>query len=71
MKRYFACHCPLAKDAILKEKCGISSNWCYCSAGFAKFPFEVVFGQPLEAELLESVLNGGSICRFSIKMPLL
>ncbi|MBF4694476.1 hypothetical protein [Fusibacter ferrireducens] len=65
LKRYYACHCPFARESILSGE-AISENWCYCSGGFAKFPYEVILDRPLRVELLESVLKGDSTCRFAI-----
>jgi len=68
MKRYYYCHCPLARESILSgEK--ISRNFCYCSAGFEKKPFEVAFGRPLEADVKKSVLWGDAVCRFAVEIP--
>jgi hypothetical protein len=64
-KRYFACHCPFARESILEGK-EVSANWCYCSAGFAKFPFEQILGRELTVKLLESPLKGDMVCRFEI-----
>ena len=69
MKRYFTCHCPLARSAIREEEPQISSMFCYCSSGYEKFHFDVIFGEPVEVELLESVLKGDSRCRFANKIP--
>lgn len=69
LKRYYACHCPLARESILNDQIKISPNWCYCSGGFAKFPFEVILNCELEVELLECVLNGSERCRFAIELP--
>ena len=66
MRRYHYCHCPFAKESILTNE-PVDSEWCYCSAGFAKFPYEVIFNQTLQVELLESVLKGDSCCRFRIR----
>jgi len=66
MKRYYACHCPFAREAILNKEVSISSNWCYCSGGFAKHPYEVLFNRPLKVKLLNSALAGDPICRFEI-----
>jgi len=66
MRRYHYCHCPFAKESILTNE-PVDSEWCYCSAGFAKFPYEVIFDQPLQVELIESVLKGDSCCRFRIR----
>jgi len=69
MKRYYACHCPLAREAIIMNDTEIPMDWCYCSGGFAKLMFDVVFGEPTEVEVLKSVLAGDDICRFRIKLP--
>jgi hypothetical protein len=69
LKRYCACHCPLARTAIRDGKPRIPSVFCYCSAGFEKIAFDTIFGQPTEVELLESVLKGDARCRFAITIP--
>ena len=43
--------------------------FCNCSAAFSKKPWEVIFGQPLKAEVLETILQGDSRCRFAIHLP--
>lgn len=67
MKRYYACHCPFVREAILNDQ-EISENWCYCSGGFSKFPYEVILERPLEVELLACALRGDHVCRFAIKL---
>ncbi len=69
MRRYYACHCQLAREAILKGEELPLATFCYCSAGYEKFPLEVALGVPLEVEVLESVLSGGERCRFAVKIP--
>jgi predicted hydrocarbon binding protein len=69
LKRYFACHCPLVRTAIRDGMPRIPSIFCYCSGGFTKLAFDIIFGQPTEVELLESVLKGDSRCRFAITIP--
>jgi hypothetical protein len=69
MKRYYACHCPLVRTAIRDGKPKISPMFCYCSGGYEKLHFEVIFGEPVEVELLESVLKGDMRCRFANKIP--
>lgn len=68
LKRYYYCHCPLARESILSGL-EISHQFCYCSAGYEKRPFDVAFGRPVNAEVLESVLWGDPICRFSFDIP--
>lgn len=69
LKSYYACHCPFARESIMNQESVVSPQWCYCSGGFAKFPFEVLFDRELEVELLKSALAGDVICRFAIKLP--
>ena len=70
MKSYYACHCPFARERILDEsRENVDAEWCYCSAGYAKFPFEVILGEELEVEMLDSALKGDPVCRFAITLP--
>jgi hypothetical protein len=69
MKRYYACHCQLAREAILKGEELPLGTFCYCSAGYEKYPLEVALGVPLKVEVLESVLSGGDRCRFAVTIP--
>jgi hypothetical protein len=69
MKRYYACHCPLARAAIIEGGPRIPLDWCYCSGGFEKLMFDVVFDEPTKVEVLESVLAGDPRCRFRVKLP--
>ena len=69
MKRYYTCHCQLVRTAIRDGKPKISPVFCYCSGGYEKLPYDVIFGEPVEIELLESVLKGDMRCRFAITIP--
>jgi len=69
MKRYYACHCQLARSAILEGAAKPLSDFCYCSAGYEKYPLEVMLGVPLKVEVLESVLAGDDVCKFAVKIP--
>ena len=68
LKRYYACHCPLVRSAI-REVVEISPMFCYCSGGYEKVHFDVIFDESVEVELLESVLKGDMRCRFANKIP--
>lgn len=68
-KRYYACHCPWAREAIKNGNLRMNPIFCYCSGGFSKKPWEVVFGQTLQVEVLESVLKGDFRCRFAVHLP--
>ena len=67
-KAYYMCHCPFARESILKNNVKIDPKWCYCSAGFTKLPFDVVLDTDLKIECLNSALAGDPICRFSISL---
>ena len=67
-KSYYACHCPFARESVISGGKAVDSEWCYCSGGFAKFPFEVVMDRELKVKLLKSALDGDEICRFEIDM---
>ena len=69
MKRYYACHCPLVRASVLEGKPEISPTWCYCSGGFEKLLFDVIFDEQVEVEVLENALGGDLRCRFAIKIP--
>ena len=69
MRRYYGCHCQLVRTALLRGNPKISPTFCYCSAGYEKVHFDVIFKQNVEVELLESLIKGDSRCRFAIKIP--
>ena len=68
MKRYYACHCPFAKESILAEKT-VSSTLCYCSFGHVKNFWEAVFDRELDGEVLTSALKGDIKCEYFIYIP--
>jgi hypothetical protein len=68
LKRYYACHCSFVRESIKKDDLDIQKQWCYCSAGFAKFPFEVILDQELDIKLLKTPLDGDDVCRFEIDL---
>ena len=68
-KRYYMCHCPFVRASILTGESQISPEWCYCSGGYGKMKFDVVFGQETEVEVLETALGGDMRCRFAVKIP--
>ncbi|RJX24781.1 MAG: hypothetical protein C4537_05765 [Acholeplasma sp.] len=65
---YYLCHCPFAREALRHKEFKISANWCYCSGGFTKFPFDVIFEKDLKIEMLESALRKDGSCRFKIDL---
>jgi len=69
LRRYYYCHCPWSREAIKRGDVQLTPVFCNCSAGFHKKPWEVALGQPVKAEVLESVLKGDERCRFVIELP--
>ena len=69
MKRYYYCHCAWVRESLRTGDVNVSPTFCYCSAGFHKKPYEVIFGQPLKAEVIDTVLDGGMCCKFAIHLP--
>lgn len=67
-RRALYCHCPRVRDALRTGE-GLSATYCYCGAGFYKGIWEEILQQPVEVELLESVLAGGEVCRMAIYLP--
>ncbi|MCX6086088.1 MAG: hypothetical protein NTX94_06605 [Caldiserica bacterium] len=57
------------QTSIVSGKPGVSPLFCYCSAGFEKLPFDVIFGEPVKVEVIESALGGSNRCRFAITIP--
>lgn len=69
LRRYHYCHCPLARSALKDGRFLPSSSLCHCSAGFTKLPWDVIFEEDTEVEIMETVLGGGDRCVFSIRIP--
>jgi hypothetical protein len=69
MKRFYACHCPWARQAIKNGNLQLNSVFCNCSGGFSKKPWEVIYGQTLKVDLLESAIKGDYRCRFAVHLP--
>jgi hypothetical protein len=69
LKRFYVCHCPWARQAIKNGNIHLNAVFCNCSGGFSKKPWEVIFGQTLQVDLLESALKGDFRCRFAVHLP--
>ncbi|MBN1537535.1 MAG: hypothetical protein JW908_12430 [Anaerolineales bacterium] len=68
-KRFLACHCPWARSSLKHGPSNMTPIFCNCSAAFHKKPYDVIFGKPLKAEVLETVLQGDMWCKFAIYLP--
>lgn len=69
MKRFYVCHCPWVRHAIKNGNLRLDPVFCNCSGGFSKKPWELIFGQTLKVEVLESALKGDFRCRFAVHLP--
>ena len=69
IKRYYACHCAWARESILDDSVDVPAEFCHCSGGYTKMPWEVALDQPLEYDMVKSVLKGDSECSFVIYLP--
>jgi hypothetical protein len=67
-KKYFYCHCPWVKEALLAPE-PFPAVFCNCSAGFYRAYWEIVLEQPVRVDVLESLLSGGNECRFAVHLP--
>lgn len=68
-KRYYACHCPFAKDSILSEDGAVSKTICNCSLGHCKVRWDAIFDRKLDGKVIQSVLNGDLLCKYVIYLP--
>ena len=74
---------PLERDGFIvyasypRRYCGrvsatkepISQTYCHCGKGYWVAMFEHALGRPVRVDLLQSVVTGGSTCRFAIHIP--
>jgi len=67
LKRYYACHCPLVREAILQGQ-PVSPEVCDCSLGHASH-YLAGLDQELRGEVLESAVKGDNRCRFVFYLP--
>jgi hypothetical protein len=67
-KRQYYCHCPRIRD-VLQSRETLSPTYCYCGAGYYKGIWEEILQQPVEVELLESVLQGDEVCKVTVHLP--
>ncbi len=68
-KKAYYYHCPRVRDILKTPDVKISPTYCYCGAGFYKGIWEEILQKPVKVEILESVLNGGDVCKIAIELP--
>ena len=69
LRRYYYCHCPWVRESLKEGDVSVSPTFCLCSAGFHKKSWEVIFEQPLEAEIVQTALKGDPWCKIAIYLP--
>ncbi len=67
-KRYFYCHNPWIREALLEEDRPIDPVFCGCSAGYFKNFWEAVLNHPVRVEVLKSIISGDKICEFALHL---
>ena len=67
-KRRLDCHGPRVREGVGSEP-SLPEEYCYCGAGFYKGIWEEILGKPVEVEVLESVIQGGDVCKIAIHLP--
>jgi len=67
-KRQYYCHCPRIRD-VLRTSETISPTYCYCGAGYYKGIWEEILQEPVEVEVLQSVLKGDQVCTIAVHLP--
>lgn len=58
------CLCPLVKDAVDR----LSPTYCHCTEGWFEAVFEAVVGKPVNAEAIETIVQGDNRCRVVIRL---
>jgi hypothetical protein len=69
IRRQYYCHCPRVREALQYSE-RLPAVYCYCGAGFYRGIWEEILQQPIQVELLASVLQGDEVCRVAIHLPL-
>ncbi|WP_455617415.1 hypothetical protein [Eisenbergiella sp.] len=68
MKRYYACHCPFAKESILSDA-PVSDSLCSCSLGHVMNFAEAFLDRELNGRVLSSALKGDMVCTYEVSLP--
>ena len=69
MKKYYYCHCSWVREALKTGETKVPGKFCKCSAGYYKNQWDVILDQPVEVEVVETILDGDSRCLFAIHLP--
>jgi hypothetical protein len=67
-RRQLYCHCPRIREVLQSEQT-LSPTYCYCGAGYYQGIWQEIVQQPVEVEVLASVLQGDQVCTISVRLP--
>jgi len=68
-RRHLYCHCPWARESVLHPEVAVSPRFCECSAGFEKQYWDAVLDEPVQVDVVSSVLQGDLVCEFAVHLP--
>ncbi|NHJ46852.1 MAG: hypothetical protein FK733_03600 [Asgard group archaeon] len=69
MKNYYYCHCMWVREALKTGNVKVPSKFCECSAGYYKNQWDVILDQPVNVDVVETILDGNPRCLFAIHLP--
>ncbi len=67
-KRKLYCHCPRVREMVGEEP-QLPKTYCYCGAGFYQDIWERILDQPVNVEVIKSVMAGDDVCQIAIHLP--
>jgi hypothetical protein len=68
-RRQLYCHCVRVRDLLKTPQRRLSPTYCYCGAGFYKGIWDEILQEPVEVEVLSTVMDGDDVCQFAIHLP--
>lgn len=66
-KRRATCFCSVIRNHL--EDDDIPKEYCLCSAGWFRRQWEGALSQPVEVDIMKTVLQGDDVCQFAIHIP--
>ncbi len=67
-KRRLYCHCPRVRDEVGNAPT-LPLEYCHCGAGFYQGIWEEILGQPVQVDVLQSVMQGDEVCQVAVHLP--
>ncbi|MCP4543696.1 MAG: hypothetical protein GY832_41815 [Chloroflexi bacterium] len=66
-KKKAYCFCPLVRNHLER---GMSPTFCYCGGGWYRQQWEGAIGEPVQIEIVQSIVKGDDVCQFAIHLPI-